>query len=118
MIKKIIKKKYKTIIIIGKTIRSNYYLAFSSRNNLLNNKNLAKATAISRKIRYFKLLINKKFINIKKLNNIKNDIKNIGGKIEYLEIRNKYNLSKRINKYNYKIFIAYYIDKVRLIDNF
>ena len=37
---------------------------------------------------------------------------------DYLEIRNKFDLSKKFNKHNYKIFIAFYINKVRLIDNF
>ena len=48
----------------------------------------------------------------KKINKIK-DIK-----VEYLEIRNKKNLSKRFNKNNFKIFISYYNKKVRLIDNY
>ena len=38
--------------------------------------------------------------------------------IEYLELRNKDNLSKKISKKNVKIFIAFYIDGIRLIDNF
>ena len=38
--------------------------------------------------------------------------------IEYLELRNRNNLSKKINKKNVKIFIAYYIQGIRLIDNF
>ena len=38
--------------------------------------------------------------------------------IEYLELRNKNNLSKKINKKNVKIFIAFYIQGIRLIDNF
>ena len=45
-----------------------------------------------------------------------NSIKNI--KIEYLEIRNKINLSKNYNKTNFKIFLAYYNKKIRLIDNY
>jgi len=45
-----------------------------------------------------------------------NNIKKI--KIEYLEIRNKINLSKNYNRHNLKIFIAYYNNKVRLIDNY
>ena len=45
-----------------------------------------------------------------------NNIKKI--KIEYLEIRNKINLSKNYNRNNFKIFIAYYNNKVRLIDNY
>ena len=39
-------------------------------------------------------------------------------KIDYLEIRNMINLSKNFNKNNFKIFIAYYNKKIRLIDNF
>ena len=46
----------------------------------------------------------------------KNTLKKI--KIEYLEIRNKINLSKNYNQKNFKIFIAYYNNKVRLIDNY
>ena len=46
----------------------------------------------------------------KKLNN------NI--KIEYLELRNKNNLSPVFNKKNLKLFVCFYIKKVRLIDNF
>ena len=38
--------------------------------------------------------------------------------IEYLELRNKNNLSKKINKKNAKLFIAFYIKGIRLIDNF
>ena len=38
--------------------------------------------------------------------------------VEYLEIRNKNNLSKNYNKSNIKIFIAYYNKKIRLIDNY
>ena len=39
-------------------------------------------------------------------------------KLEYFEVRNKNNLRKKINRNNFKIFIAYYLDDVRLIDNF
>ena len=53
--------------------------------------------------------------NVKGENKI-NKIKNI--KIEYLEIRNKINLSTNFNRNNFKIFLAYYNKKVRLIDNY
>ena len=70
------------------------------------------------------------WILFKKKLNIKNDIskslltkknelnKLINIKIEYLEIRNKRNLRITNKILNSKIFIAYYINKVRLIDNF
>ena len=45
-----------------------------------------------------------------------NNLENV--KIEYLEIRNKSNLSKNYSLRNFKIFLAYYIDNVRLIDNY
>ena len=51
------------------------------------------------------------------LNNYKIKISDLCDKIEYFEIRSKKNLSKNITKKNFKIFIAYKIDKVRLIDN-
>jgi Panthothenate synthetase len=38
--------------------------------------------------------------------------------IEYLELRNITNLKKTNNIKNSKIFIAYYLNNVRLIDNF
>ena len=39
-------------------------------------------------------------------------------KIDYLELRSIKNLKLANNVKNAKIFIAYYINKVRLIDNF
>ena len=67
--------------------------------------------------------LKKLFIQLKKdLNNkfIINDFinKNNEFNIEYLELRNKNNLSKKISKKNVKIFIAFYIQGIRLIDNF
>ena len=49
------------------------------------------------------------------LQSIKN---NSNIKIEYLELRNKNNLSPIFNKKNLKLFMCFYIKKVRLIDNF
>ena len=39
-------------------------------------------------------------------------------KIEYLELRNEKNLSQLIKNKNYRLFIAYYLKKIRLIDNY
>ena len=44
--------------------------------------------------------------------------KNFDIKIDYLEIRKKNNLKTSLDIKNSKIFIAYFINKVRLIDNF
>ena len=65
----------------------------------------------------------KKNIKLKKnknryLKKVKNDLeKKFNIKIEYLELRNIYNLklSKVINKS--RLFVAYYLNGVRLIDN-
>ena len=47
----------------------------------------------------------------------KSKIDKLCDKIEYFEIRNFTNLSKKISKRNFKIFIAYKMNNVRLIDN-
>jgi pantoate--beta-alanine ligase len=55
----------------------------------------------------------------KNINDIKNKlIEKYNIKLEYLELRNEKDLSifKKNNKF--RLFVAYYINKVRLIDNF
>ena len=91
-------------------------LAYSSRNILLNQKSIKRSALLVSKLK-------KLFIQLKKdLNNkfIINDFINRNNEfnIEYLELRNKNNLSKKISKKNVKIFIAFYINGTRLIDNF
>ncbi|MDA9606951.1 pantoate--beta-alanine ligase, partial [Candidatus Pelagibacter sp.] len=39
-------------------------------------------------------------------------------KIEYLECRNIVNLNTNIQKKSFKLFVAFYLNNVRLIDNF
>ena len=39
-------------------------------------------------------------------------------KIDYLEVRNEKNLTALTKNKKIKLFVAYYINKVRLIDNF
>jgi len=118
LIRKFVKNKFDTKIIACKTIRDKNYLAYSSRNFLLSKNDLIKASKVIKKIKFIYYKIKKNINNSKKINDIKNEISNSDIKIEYLQIRNKYNLSKKYNKYNFKIFIAFYINKVRLIDNF
>ena len=48
----------------------------------------------------------------------KKELKKYDIKIDYLELRNTKNLRSTNKIKNAKIFIAYYINKVRLIDNF
>jgi len=62
----------------------------------------------------------KKHKNIRSLIKLKKKEfeKNFQIKIEYLDIRNIINFKKTKSIKNSRIFIAYYIGKVRLIDNF
>ena len=118
IIKKFIKKKFNTKIISGKTIRISGLLACSSRNFLLTYRNLKTGSLVAKIIKKYYYLLKRNFKNLNQLKEINNEISNLGVKIEYLEVRNKYNLSKKINKSNFKIFISYYINNIRLIDNF
>ena len=119
LVKKYIKIKDNTKIISCKTIRSNNLLAFSSRNFLLKKKDLIKAEKLIYDLMSFKKKIKKTKISSKLFNDIKNEIKkkyNI--KLEYIELRKVNNLKKTNNLKNSKLFVAYYINNIRLIDNF
>jgi len=119
LIKNFIKKKYKSKIYPCKTIRDKNNVALSTRNNLLNNNDLTKVGLISTIIKKIKPLIKKKKSPTKYLNVLKKKlIVKFDIKIDYLEVRNEYNLQKLERKKRYRIFIAYFINKVRLIDNF
>ena len=116
LIREFLKKNSNVKTILCKTIRMKSGLAYSSRNGLLNQKSIkASALLVSNVKKLFNLL--RKNLNNKILiNNFIN--RNKVFNIEYLELRNRNNLSKKINKKNVKIFIAFYIQGVRLIDNF
>ncbi len=118
LIKKLIRKNFNTKVVSCKTIRLKNSIPFSSRNILLSKKNLKKAVSVSLLVKNFYFSIKKNFKNIKNLEKVKNDIKSKNIKIDYFEIRNSINLSKKINRSNFKIFIAYNINTIRLIDNF
>ena len=91
-------------------------LAYSSRNRLLNQKSIKGSALLISKVKKLFILLKKNLNNKFIINNFIN--KNKEFNIEYLELRNKNNLSKKINKKNVKIFIAFYIQGIRLIDNF
>jgi len=118
LVKKQLERIYKTKVIRCKTIRDRNNIALSSRNLLLNKSNLIIAAKI-----YEKLVIIKKNIKNKKnissfLNLQKKELKNnYKIKIDYLELRNINNLKISSTKKNSRLFIAYYLNNVRLIDN-
>ena len=119
LIKNFINNKFKITVHSCPSIRDKNKVALSSRNVLLNNDAIKKASYIANLLLKFKKKVNKSLSFKKEINDIFfkiNSMKKIN--IEYLEIRNKKNLSKNYNKNNFKIFIAYYNNKIRLIDNF
>ena len=112
-----INKNYPNINVVGcKTIREKNGIAYSSRNFLLSLNQRIIASKIYRLLKNNKSKLIKNKLYIK---NIKNKILKLGAtKIDYIE---SLNINKIIKPYkkknNYKIFIAYYLKKIRLIDN-
>ena len=119
LIKKFIKNKHKSNIIECNTVRDKNKAALSSRNFLLNKKNYIKAGLIAKYFIKFKNLNTKQHKNNNILNKIKIKIENkFNIKIEYLEFRNVKDLKITNFKEKYKLFVAYYLGGIRLIDNF
>ena len=115
LIKKYLSKKHNIKIINCPTIRDKNNVALSTRNNLLTKKNYAKVALITNYLLKFKN--NKK--KLQKLNQVIKKLENIYKiKIDYLEFRNEKDLSIYNFKNKNRLFIAYSIDKIRLIDNF
>jgi pantoate--beta-alanine ligase len=120
LVKNYIENKYDTKVYVCNTIRDKNKLALSSRNSLLNKKSFIKTGMITKKLLKLKNEIDRSRKNYKRLIlNLKNELtKDFDIKIEYLECRNIQNLSTNIFNKPFKLFVAYYIDNVRLIDNF
>ena len=119
LINKFIIKKYNSKIYQCKTIRDKNFVALSTRNFLLDKTNLRKVGLIARNLFKFKQKL-KKFKEINKyiLNKKRELINKFAIKIEYLEALNETDLKVYRYKSKFKLFIAYHIGKVRLIDNF
>ncbi len=113
LIKKHIKRnKIDTQVIECNTVREKNGIACSSRNYNLNKKEII---ILSKIIKFIKN--NKKLINRKK---IYKKIKTFGiNKIDYIEFLNLKTLKQpKSKKSEFNIFLAFYIGKTRLIDNF
>ena len=119
LVKKFIKKKYKSQIISCKTIRDKNKLALSSRNLLLKKKDQFNAGRIAQNLIFFKKKLTKqKNINIF-IDNKKKELEELFDiSIEYLELRNSLNFKNTKKIKNSRLFISYYLNKIRLIDNF
>jgi len=119
LVRNFIRNNYKSRIYFCRTIRDINKVALSSRNHLLSKKQLYKAGLIAKTLIKLKSEISKKkFINNNLKITKKKLIKKFKIKIDYLEIRNEKDLKLSDTKNKFKLFIAYYIKKIRLIDNF
>ena len=119
LVRNFIERKYKTKVIACKTIRDVNQVALSSRNSLLDLEDLNKAGTISLALIKLKSVIKKNIKDKKLIKKIKiNLIKKFKIKIEYLECRNLINLNTNLKNKPFKLFVAYYLKGVRLIDNF
>tara|TARA_E500000178_G_C16821726_1_gene661815 strand:- start:96 stop:911 length:816 start_codon:yes stop_codon:yes gene_type:complete len=116
--KHILKNNISTKIISCKTIRESNGVAYSSRNFNINKKQMKIAKDVYNYLIKIKKETKKNF----KLFNrslFKKDLIKLGvKKIDYLEIINQERLQKpkKINE-TFNIFIAYYLNEIRLIDN-
>tara|TARA_B100000886_G_scaffold852_1_gene622 strand:+ start:930 stop:1742 length:813 start_codon:yes stop_codon:yes gene_type:complete len=119
LVKKYIQKRYKSKIISCKTVRNSNKLALSSRNILLKKKDQVIAEKVIKSLLNFKKNLHKKKNLDKIIISKKNELEKLFNiSVEYLELRKIKSLNKSNNTYNSKIFIAFYINKIRLIDNF
>ena len=119
LVKKYLENKYKIKVIACKTIRDKNKVALSSRNFLLNKYELKRVSILSKKISNLKKRLNKQNDIKKNLIIKKKEIEQILNiKIEYLELINTKNFKISKNLRNSRLFIAYYIGRIRLIDNF
>ena len=117
LIKRILGKKYKINIVGCPTIRENNKIALSTRNKLLNKSSIKKASKIAIKLdKLKKLSKTNKFVDLSKSKyELENKFKI---KIDYLEFRDEKKMKLDNFKSKYRLFIAYHINGVRLIDNF
>ena len=122
-----ISKKYTTKVFPCRTIRNSHGVALSSRNSLLNKIDLKTSGLIANKL-----------IKLKRSLYIRNGLNSIDSKkvmeliqktrreltkkfkikIEYLECRNLMTLTTNLKNKPFKLFVAYFLNEVRLIDNF
>ena len=100
------------------SIRLKNGMSYSSRNSKLSLNQKKIFNNISKEI-YHCVNLYKKDNDLNILKKLNNKILEIGStKIDYLEIRDEKKLLITNKKNNARLFIAFYIDKIRIIDNF
>ena len=92
----------------------------STRNKLLNKKSIKKASDIAKLLNKTKFKSNLHLLKINlNLPDFKQKLeKKFEIKIDYLEFRDEKSLKPTNFKNKFRLFVAYNIDNVRLIDNF
>jgi len=119
IIQKIIEHSNSLIIVHPcNSIRMSNGMSFSSR---YDNFKLLQKIILDKSAIYIMKCINqlKENIDIKILENLEKNLKQINiKKIDYLEVRDELSLSLVIKNKKTRLFIAFYIDNIRIIDNF
>ena len=120
LIRKFLSKKFDVRINACPTIRTTDKIALSTRNKLLNKRSLEKVSNIAKlliKIKKRSKLHSSKF-KLGLCDYKKKIEKKFNIKIEYLEFRDEKNLKLNNFRNKYRLFVAYNINEIRLIDNF
>ena len=100
------------------SIRMSNGMSFSSRYNNFNSLQEKIFDNVASKI-MISLSELKMKIDVKILERLKKQLKKINvNKIDYLEIRDENNLLPSIENKNSRLFLAFYIDGIRIVDNF
>ena len=119
IIQKIIEHSNSLIIVHPcNSIRMSNGMSFSSR---YDNFKLLQKIILDKSAIYIMKCINqlKENIDIKILENLEKNLKQINiKKIDYLEVRDELSLSLVVKNKKTRLFIAFYIDNIRIIDNF
>ena len=112
------KNNINTKVIKCKTIREKNGVACSTRNLNLNHQEITMASNIYKYLLKLNKRIKKNY-KLFKINSIKKDLISLGAdKIDYIEFLNIKNFkSNKSVKNRFRLFIAYYINNIRLIDN-
>ena len=119
LIRKYLSRKHKVRINSCQTIRTANKIALSTRNKLLNKKSLKKASNIAKFLQHIKLKSKSQSLLYLDLPNYKKELENkFNIKIDYLEFRDEKTLKLNNLKNKFRLFIAYNIQNIRLIDNF
>jgi len=127
LVKNFILKRYTTRVFPCRTIRNSNGVALSSRNRLLDKIDLKTSGLIANKLIKLKIslcaqngldsIASEKAMKLIQKTRI-SLINKFKIKIEYLECRNLITLTSNLNNKPFKLFVAYYLNNVRLIDNF